>query len=166
MITAIGWLLHNTYEWSNCNNVVALFAPVNESVWEHLKLGYGGVILFTLIEYPTLKNRVNNYIAAKAISIGAISMTILIIYYTYRYFIDHSILWLDISSFILGVAFGQTISYYLFLLPHIKTLNFISKIVMLIFFLIFSWCTYYPPAWPIFKDNHFNSYGIPSRQHQ
>ena len=34
-ITA-GTLLHFCYEWSGENPFVALFAPVSESVWEHV----------------------------------------------------------------------------------------------------------------------------------
>ena len=33
-----GTLLHFVYDLSNGNPVVGLFAPINESVWEHLKL--------------------------------------------------------------------------------------------------------------------------------
>ena len=33
-----GTLLHFVYDLSNENPVVGLFAPINESVWEHLKL--------------------------------------------------------------------------------------------------------------------------------
>ena len=35
---ATGTLLHFTYEWSGENPFVALYSPVSESVWEHLKL--------------------------------------------------------------------------------------------------------------------------------
>lgn len=33
-----GVLLHFLYEWTGRNPVVGAFSPVNESVWEHLKL--------------------------------------------------------------------------------------------------------------------------------
>jgi hypothetical protein len=36
--TAFGVFLHFTFELSGKNYFVALFSPVNESIWEHLKL--------------------------------------------------------------------------------------------------------------------------------
>ena len=46
-----GILLHFSYEWSMENPFVALFAPVNESVWEHLKLLFFPFLLASLAEY-------------------------------------------------------------------------------------------------------------------
>ena len=33
-----GTLLHFVYEWSGESLLVGIFSPINESVWEHLKL--------------------------------------------------------------------------------------------------------------------------------
>ena len=33
-----GTLLHFVYEWSGESLFVGIFSPINESVWEHLKL--------------------------------------------------------------------------------------------------------------------------------
>lgn len=38
VIAALGALLHFLYELSGCNKVVAIFAAVNESTWEHIKI--------------------------------------------------------------------------------------------------------------------------------
>ena len=51
----IGFLNHYIYKWSEKSSLVALIAPVNESVWEHLKLGLWAVILFSFIEYVFLR---------------------------------------------------------------------------------------------------------------
>ena len=39
-VMVFGTLMHFFYDWSGKNPVVALFAPYNESTWEHLKLSY------------------------------------------------------------------------------------------------------------------------------
>jgi hypothetical protein len=41
----LGALFHNMYEWSGNNTIVGLFFPVNESVWEHLKLVFYPVLI-------------------------------------------------------------------------------------------------------------------------
>ena len=43
-VIMVGSLLHFTYDWSNKSLIVALFSSVNESVWEHLKLGYWALV--------------------------------------------------------------------------------------------------------------------------
>lgn len=37
-ISIIGTLLHFMYEFSGHNKIVSLFAAVNESTWEHIKI--------------------------------------------------------------------------------------------------------------------------------
>ena len=49
-IVIVGSLLHFTYEWSGKSTLVGYFSPVNESLWEHLKLGYFSLSFFILIE--------------------------------------------------------------------------------------------------------------------
>ena len=34
----IGTVFHNIYDWSGGNVILGLFFPINESIWEHLKL--------------------------------------------------------------------------------------------------------------------------------
>ena len=41
-----GSLAHFFYEWSGHNPIVGLFTPVNESIWEHMKL-----IFYTMLAY-------------------------------------------------------------------------------------------------------------------
>ena len=39
-IIILGSILHFTFEWSGSQVVVGVFSAVNESVWEHFKLGF------------------------------------------------------------------------------------------------------------------------------
>jgi len=68
-ITLLGFLLHYLYEWSGSSGLIGLFVPVNESVWEHLKLGYWSIVLFSIPEYFQIRNSVNNYFLAKLIGV-------------------------------------------------------------------------------------------------
>lgn len=38
VISVVGTLFHFLYDWSNHNKIVGLFAAVNESTWEHIKI--------------------------------------------------------------------------------------------------------------------------------
>ena len=43
-----GTLLHFVYEWSGESLFVGIFSPINESVWEHLKLLFFPMSVFLL----------------------------------------------------------------------------------------------------------------------
>jgi len=63
----VGSFFHFLFELSNYNIVVAAFAAVNESVWEHLKLAFFPLLIFSLIEYNFIKDLTRNFIIARAI---------------------------------------------------------------------------------------------------
>ena len=46
----IGFVGHFLYEFSNHNRIVALFFAVNESTWEHIKIGLTPLLLCTFID--------------------------------------------------------------------------------------------------------------------
>lgn len=53
----LGSLSHFFYGWSGDFFLVGLFSPVNESVWEHLKLLFFPALLFMLTERRLLSYR-------------------------------------------------------------------------------------------------------------
>jgi hypothetical protein len=50
VIAGLGSLLHFAFEWSGELRPVAIFAAVNESVFEHLKLTYWPALFYTAVE--------------------------------------------------------------------------------------------------------------------
>ena len=48
------FLTHFLYEWLP-NPVFSIFFPVNESIWEHMKMLYTTILLAGIIEYFILK---------------------------------------------------------------------------------------------------------------
>ena len=47
-VSAIGTLWHFVYEWSGQNFIVGFFFPVNESTWEHMKMLFFPMLLYSL----------------------------------------------------------------------------------------------------------------------
>jgi len=47
-LSVLGFLLHYIFTWTHESRVLGFFVPVNESVWEHLKLGYLSLVLFSV----------------------------------------------------------------------------------------------------------------------
>lgn len=152
IISILGVAWHYLYSWSGGNRILAALVPVNESIWEHLKLGYWSLILFSIPEFFSIGKKVNNYFFAKFIGILALEVCILVIHYTYTLLLGNIILWIDISSFVFGVMVCQHMVYKLFLTKKLKKerLGFTGFISLGLLFIIL---TYYPPDLGIFRDN-------------
>lgn len=155
-----GSLLHFVYEWSNYNPVVGVFSPVNESVWEHLKMGFTSLIIFSIIEYWFLGGKVHNFISAKALGILGLELTIVVGFYVYTSIIGTHILFVDILLYVIGCALCQVISCNVLtrteFTPFAKYVNAGILLALGVSFIVF---TFYTPKLPVFKDSRFNSYG-------
>ena len=77
----LGTLAHFMYRWSGGALLAGVFCAVNESVWEHMKLLFFPVFLFTAVQF-CLGER-DGLLAARAVSITAGLALIPTLYYTY-----------------------------------------------------------------------------------
>lgn len=163
-IIAFGSVLHFTFEWSGRQVAVGVFSAVNESVWEHLKLGFWPAIAFALFEFKQLRKTVNNFLVAKTVSIYLIPTVIVIIFYSYTSILGKSILAIDILTFIAAVIAGQTASYKLLtgkkLAHKLSIVCFIALLLLALAFVLF---TFYPPRLTLFQDPVTGKYGIIAR---
>jgi hypothetical protein len=156
-----GALLHFAYQWLNQLTIIGIFSPVNESVWEHLKLGFWSLVLFSIIEYWFVKDETNNFLLAKALGILALQSFILLVFYTYTMFSAKPILVIDILSYILGCVLCQYISYLILTRTgERRILNKIGLTVIMIHAILLIAFTFASPKLPIFQDSHSSSYGI------
>ena len=140
-IFLLGGLLHFTFEFSGYNPIVGVFSAINESVWEHLKLGFWPILLLTIIEYRTIKKQTNNFFLAKTAEAYTILLVIPAIFYSYTSITGKSIFLIDITSFIIAVVIGQFLSYKILKhkqLPKIsKWVSLIALAILAIFFVVF-----------------------------
>jgi len=113
VILIVGSILHFAFEWSGGWEPLGVIAAVNESVWEHFKIGFWPALFYALLEYRFLRKSVNNFVFAKAIGIYVIPITIALLFYSYTAIIGEEILIADIVIFVLAVALGQLMSYKL-----------------------------------------------------
>ena len=78
---AIGTLMHFVFEWSENNPFVGLFCPVNESVFEHLKMLFFPYLIWTFIEAIKLSQDKFNVYTAKLIGITSGMLITLAVFY-------------------------------------------------------------------------------------
>ena len=163
-VIVLGTLDHFFYDWSGQNFIVGLFSPVNESVWEHMKLVFVPMILFAFIDYYYLKSRVKDYCFALMKEIGFAIIFIIAVFYIYTSIIGHSVLVVDISSFIIAVILAKLFAYKIltggFKQWEFKGLDTISAILLFLIAVFFLYVTINPPHVGLFKDPVTDTYGI------
>jgi hypothetical protein len=161
-IIIIGTLLHFCFEWSGRFPPSALFCAVNESVWEHLKLGFWPCLAFTLFEYILWGKNVNNFIVGKVLPLYIIPIAITVLFYSYTAILGRHTLPLDILIFVLSVLLAQFISYKVMTsYKDYSPLNKTALVLLAILTLAFSLLTYFPPELKPFLDPRTGKPGIP-----
>lgn len=159
-IIGLGSLLHFIYEWSDYSPIVGLFSAVNESVWEHLKLGFWSLALYSLLEYCFIRRRINNFFIAKAAGILSLQVLIIAVFYGYTAFTGREILALDIGSYVAGAVICQMISYRILTrLGLTRAVDVLGVAFLAFHAVILMVFTFAPPKLPIFRDSNTGQYG-------
>ena len=158
----VGSFLHFLFELSGCFFPLGTIAAVNESVWEHLKLGFWPVIFLSPIEYRYIKQRVNNFVLAKMVAAYTIPASIVILFYSYTAILGTHLLFMDILIFYLAVIIGHVLSLKIMLSPEKpQMISKISVILIISLAFLFVLFTFFPPRFPLFQDSLTGQYGIP-----
>ena len=149
----LGSLLHFVYGLSGNNYYVGFFVPVNESVWEHLKLAFYTWLIYGLICYPLLKHTAHNYWLGIALGTLLANLFIVVFFYTYTGIIGHSILALDIVSFLVACVIAGYTFYKLLTGPDYSSFyNPLGLLLIISIILLFAYFTYHPLDIPLFVD--------------
>jgi hypothetical protein len=160
-IVVLGSVLHFAFEWSGRALPIAPIAAVNESVWEHLKLGFWPALIYAALEYGRFGKSVNNFSLAKTIGIYLIPITIVVLYYAYTAILGHGLLQVDIAIFVVAVIVGQLVSYKLLITsPLPARLNRFAPIALTVLGILFVLFTFYTPQLSVFRDPVSGGYGI------
>ncbi len=161
IVSIAGSISHFVFEWSNYNTIAGAFFPVNESVWEHLKLIFFPYLIWSIVQYFLLKKE-NGVLISKSIGVLSGMLAIVIFYYTYTGITGKSIDILNILSFFIGVSTAFIVDYYLIKSNKLNKdiYNTIAIAVFIIIGALFFIFTYEPPLIPLFKDPINSTYGI------
>ena len=157
-----GFLAHFLYDWTGNNYVIGHFTPVNESIWEHMKLVFFPMLIYSLFiiflfrgKYPCITS---------SLCLGILTGTLLIpfFYYIYTCILGKNIFIVDIAIFIVSVliAFWLSYKYALSCEFHPHTVFLIVLVcILLVCFVVF---TYHPPALKLFEDLFYLNQDFPS----
>lgn len=155
------FLCHFIYNWFP-SVFTSIFFPVNESIWEHMKMLYTAIIIGGIIEFIIIKNqhlKVNNIFITLLLK-AIISIPIFLIIYLPLYYLIGENMILNIGVMILTLLIIEIFSYYLLQANKINIDNALSILLIIISYIIFSILTFYPPKNDLFYDKQQNKYGI------
>ena len=147
-----GTLLHFLYDWTGQNKLVAAFAAINESTWEHLKLLWVPIVVFSVVEFFIYGKKRPNFLCVKYLS-AVVGMTfITVAFYTYSGVLGRNLAFIDISLFFIGAALSWFFSYKYMqtdrFLPNVSVP--VCRVLASLTAVCFVVWTYSPPALGIF----------------
>ena len=158
--SVVGTVLHFLFEWSGGSLAAALVPAVNESIWEHMKLIYVPILLFSWAEYFIFGKTMRSYWCIKLVGFLTALLLIPVIYYSYTGILGINADWFNITIFFLAAGAAFYLETRLFqnnwecALPGWAALGLILMLGGM--FLLF---TFQPPQLPLFQDPLNQSYG-------
>lgn len=161
VIMGLSVLSHFMYEWFN-NFIFSILFPVNESIWEHMKLLITPLLFYALIEYFIYRKKnikFNNFSLSYGISMIVGIISYLIVYLPIDYYFGHNMI-VSIVLLFLDYILISYISYCILNTKEIKYSKMIGTLLIIFTYFIFYYLTYYPVHSYLFYDTKDKVYGI------
>lgn len=158
---ALSFLWHFMYDWFP-NFLTSIFFPVNESIWEHMKIIFGVIVFGSLIslilmnKFHIKHNNIYVEIITKAV-LGVLFYLIIFIP-LYKWLGEN--MFISISLMLITYIYVEIIGYKILKLNEMN-INILPIILIFLCYILFFLLTYYPPHNFIFFDEIKLIYGIP-----
>ncbi len=157
----LSFLAHNMYKWCP-NTFTSIFFPVNESIFEHMKILATCFLFYGIFEFFIIKHfniEINNYLFSCFLSILLGIIVYLIVFVPIHLFISRS-MFIPIILLFLVYIFMNFISYYILSRNKIPYIENISIFLIIALYLVFGYLTYRPPHIFLFFDTVEEKYGV------
>lgn len=151
LLFLLGSLMHFVYELSGENFLVGLFASVNESVWEHLKLSYFPILLWWIFNFKKSDAKNQTKLLSACVSLLFAPLMTIFLFYSYSGAFGIELLWVDVIILFVAIFLALLLANHILRVLNppkwIVTLLFILTAALFFALLIF---TIAPPDIPIF----------------
>jgi len=161
-VAAAGTLLHFTYDWSGGSAVAAAFSAVNESTWEHMKIFFFPMFLFSVVQLWSQGRNYANFLAARTLAILFGLALIPILFYTYSGVLGFRVDWVNISIFFLADLLAFWLDFRLLRRGRLSALwqQILGLAILWALAFLFVWCTFHPPAFGLWQDSRTGLVGF------
>lgn len=147
-----GSIAHFIYDWSGENALIGFWVPINESIWEHMKLCFFPMLLYSF--YMIYKLEPDYPCISSSSMFGVLLSTFLIpvLFYTYSGILGANYAIFDIGTFIVSVIISFVAVYKLTLSCKVASYETLFKLLILILAMCFFIFTYHPLNIGIFAE--------------
>ena len=149
----LGTLFHFAYDFFGQNPIAGLFFPINESIWEHLKLLFFPVFLWWCVAWFTGRQE-PCFFPCRMWSLGVSLAAIPVLYYTYSGIVGRRFAAVDISIYFAADALYFLLSRRIFCKEKRDCEGELLSALLLFSVLLFSFFvfTFCPPDLGIFRE--------------
>ena len=157
-----GTLLHFVYEWSGGSALAAAFSAVNESTWEHMKLLFFPMFLFSVVQVCALGKTYPNLLAVRAVSTLAGLALIPVLFYTYTGALGFHVMWADIAVFFLADLGAFALDFRLLRRGRLSQpwQQVLGLAALWALPACFVWCTFRPVHLALWRDPVTGNFGV------
>ncbi len=161
-VSAVGTLLHFLYDWTGQSLPAAVVSGVNESTWEHMKLLFVAIALFTVAQGFVMGRTYPNFLAVRAISTLIGLALIPILFYTYTGVLGHSVSWANIAIFYVSALAAFWLDFRLLRKGRFSSpwQQLLGLLVLWGLAFCFVWCTFRPPQLGLWRDPLTGTFGM------
>lgn len=161
-LISLGFVFHFLYDLLGKSKYIAVFFPVNESVWEHMKLLFLPVVIWMFIERFVINRKIKSLNdAIRAVALVICLLILPMTFYLCKSGFGVANVFVDIGIFILDCILFQALVYLMeergILQIRSKTLGIVVLSVISLLFALF---TFFPPHIPLFFDSAHSLYGM------
>lgn len=158
---ATGNMLHFVYHWSDQNAIVAAFASVNESTWEHMKLLAVPWLIWSVVEWLALRRSKAPVLAARAAGLLVGLLAIPTLFYTYQGITGANSDIVNILIFQVAVLLAFGVCWRIQSKRQLsgKLWQWLGALCLVAIGVLFVLWTYNPPQLPVFVDPLTNLVG-------
>ena len=160
LIFAFGFVTHNLYKWFP--SFVTTIFPVNESLYEHLKMIFITPIIISTVLYIIFyfkKKPINNYLGGLFVSTIFNILLFYIVYLPIYYSFGQNMV-VTLIIYFISIAVSQFVNYLIIRRKDNRIFNTVSLILMFIVLIVLLYLTYNPLEIDFFLDPTNNTYGI------
>ena len=158
---ALSFLWHFTYDLIP-NFVTAIFFPVNESIWEHMKIIFGVFVIGSLISLFLMhKFKVtyhNFYLEVITKAVLGVVFYLIIFIPLYKLFGEN--MFIAITLMLITYILGELLGYKILKLDELN-IKVLPIILLILCYILFALLTFYPRHNFLFFDEVKFIYGIP-----
>lgn len=162
LVGAAGTALHFFYEWSGGSVFAAAFSAVNESTWEHMKLLFVPLFLFSVVQVCFLGRNYPNFLAVRTVSTLAGLTLIPTLFYTYAGVLGRTVNWVNIAIFFAADGGAFLLDGWLLRRGRLSQpwQQLLGLLVLWALAFCFVWCTFHPGPLALWQDPVTGRFGI------